>query len=209
MCIYKDADTISYCMVLRTNPDRFAYEAAFLLHEVMPKVWIVLFLLFFPFQTIAETDVFFTPSKACENLIIQKIEHSTKKIDIAIYSFTHPLIANSLKKAHNKGIKIRLLVDRVRAKTKSSQTHSLKRENIPVRLHIKHQKQHNKFAIFDNNDVITGSYNWTISASKRNDENCLLITNDPKTLKKYQTYFNTLWNLNKGTDYDQKNQSIQ
>ena len=51
---------------------------------------------------------------------------------------------------------------------------------------------HNKFAIIDKTIVLTGSYNWTASASERNDENLLCI-DDEEIVTRYQDYFTTLW----------------
>ena len=51
---------------------------------------------------------------------------------------------------------------------------------------------HNKFAVIDNEIVITGSYNWTASAGERNDEN-LLVIDDNYIVERYQDQFNNLW----------------
>ncbi len=52
---------------------------------------------------------------------------------------------------------------------------------------------HNKFAIIDSGVVITGSYNWTISASNNNQEN-LLIIESKLVVDNYKNEFNKLWN---------------
>ena len=50
---------------------------------------------------------------------------------------------------------------------------------------------HHKFAIFDNESIWTGSFNWTISGNTANQENVVLITN--KTLAgKFKQVFNLL-----------------
>jgi len=51
---------------------------------------------------------------------------------------------------------------------------------------------HNKFAVIDGVTVITGSYNWTNSARKRNDEN-LLTVNSPALAETYEREFERLW----------------
>ena len=40
-------------------------------------------------------------------------------------------------------------------------------------------KLHHKFAVIDNDTVITGSFNWSPSAAHRNDETLLVITSKP------------------------------
>jgi phosphatidylserine/phosphatidylglycerophosphate/cardiolipin synthase-like enzyme len=44
--------------------------------------------------------------------------------------------------------------------------------------------------VFDRNEILTGSYNWTRSASRNNSENCLFIRDEAE---KYQRRFNQLW----------------
>ena len=43
---------------------------------------------------------------------------------------------------------------------------------------------HNKFAIFDNKKVITGSYNWTYSAEYNNLES-IIISKEENLIKRY------------------------
>lgn len=52
---------------------------------------------------------------------------------------------------------------------------------------------HNKFCIFDKSILITGSYNWTYSAERRNAEN-IIITDEENVCNDYAKYFTDLWN---------------
>jgi phosphatidylserine/phosphatidylglycerophosphate/cardiolipin synthase-like enzyme len=54
---------------------------------------------------------------------------------------------------------------------------------------------HNKFAVIDNAVILTGSYNWTISASNCNQENILIIESKLVS-NNYQNEFNKLWKSN-------------
>ena len=65
---------------------------------------------------------------------------------------------------------------------------------IPVLMNKKHKIEHNKFAVFDDVHIVSGSYNWTTNASKNNSENCLFF-NQPN--KEYSHRFEYLWNLYK------------
>ncbi|MCB1610410.1 MAG: hypothetical protein KDI60_01280, partial [Xanthomonadales bacterium] len=51
---------------------------------------------------------------------------------------------------------------------------------------------HHKFALFDGRWLLNGSFNWTRSASRANDEN-LVVTNDPKQLRLFGAQFEGLW----------------
>ena len=51
---------------------------------------------------------------------------------------------------------------------------------------------HNKFAIIDNEFLVTGSYNWTKAANTKNDENIMII-DCPYIIGIYQEQFERLW----------------
>ena len=148
-------------------------------------------------QTQPQTaEVFFSPSKKCENQLVELIDGSSQTIDGAVYSINNTNIVDALKKAHKRGVKIRILTDRMQAAGKSSKVQKLHDEGLNIRVHSKHKIEHNKFAIFDGKTASTGSYNWTNPATKKNSENCVFFTDDAKVIADYQNRFNYLWQVN-------------
>ena len=144
----------------------------------------------------AETAVYFTPSNACENNIIYLLNNAKQQIDIAVYSITNDNLASAIKDAHKRGIKIRILTDKTQAENTSSKTVHLRNAGLNIKVHSKHRIEHNKFVVIDNQVVMTGSYNWTTSATLKNSENCLKIWNDDTTVLEYQKRFEYLWTVN-------------
>jgi phospholipase D len=136
-------------------------------------------------------EIYFTPSLKCEKMIINNIKKSNK-IDIIIYSINNDNIISALKKAKDENKNIRIIVDNTQSKTKYSKYWEIKNYGIEVRQSRKYRVEHNKVAIFDDENVITGSFNYTNAASKRNSENCLLIFD---TNKSYGRRFEELWKL--------------
>ncbi len=145
-------------------------------------------------------EVYFSPSKDCENGLVNLIQSSVKTIDVSVYSINNTKIVNALKKAHAKGIKIRILTDRTQASGKSSKVKELKTAGINIRVHSKYKIEHNKFAVFDGKKASTGSYNWTNPASDKNSENCVFFTDNPEVVSKYQNRFEHLWQVNTELD---------
>ena len=138
-----------------------------------------------------DIKMFFTPGLECENNIIERINQSNK-IDIAVYSITNPQITNAIIAAYNRGANIRIITDKGQAKVKGAKAEELKSIGIPVLTNKKHKIEHNKFAVFDDKYIVSGSYNWTTNASKNNSENCLFF-NQPN--KEYSNRFEYLWTL--------------
>lgn len=163
---------------------------------IMKTFWIIISLLFCS-NAFAGTRVFFSPSNQCENKIIKLINESEESIDAAIYSINNVDIVEALKKAHKRGVKIRILTDRLQASNKSSKVRELYDSGINIRVHSKHKIEHNKFSVYDGKIAATGSYNWTEPATTKNSENCVFFVNDSSTIEEYQDRFNYLWQINK------------
>ena len=65
---------------------------------------------------------------------------------------------------------------------------------VPVRCRVGHDGgiMHHKFAVLDEQAVISGSFNYTDAASTRNDES-LMILQDPAQAAQYTSAFEELW----------------
>lgn len=141
-------------------------------------------------------QVYFSPSLKCENNIVKLIDNAQERIDAAVYAINNKDIVNAIKKAHKRGVKIRILTDRLQAANKSSKVKELYGFGVNIRVHSKHKIEHNKFAIFDGKKAVSGSYNWTQPASTKNSENCIFFIKNKEIVKDYQTRFDYLWKIN-------------
>ncbi|MGC8501416.1 phospholipase D family protein [Desulfurella sp.] len=148
-----------------------------------------------------DIEVYFTPSFEPIDKIISLIDHSKRSIDVAMYSFTSRPLAQSLINAKKRGVKVRLLLDGEwnSPKNKYSKVEYLLKNGINIRFAKAHKYydrygiMHNKFAIFDDKIVETGSLNWTAQAPKANDENVLVIDR-VDIANVYKKQFEELWN---------------
>lgn len=140
--------------------------------------------------------VFFSPSPKCENSIVRLIDESEEQIDAAVYAINNDRIVAALKRAYDRGVKLRILTDRLQASAKSSKVREMYAYGINIRVHSKHRIEHNKFAIFDKKTVVTGSYNWTNPATNKNSENCVLFIDDDNAVEEYGNRFEYLWRIN-------------
>ena len=138
----------------------------------------------------------FSPSDRCEKSLLKLIDNAKERIDIAVYSINNTNLVEALKRAHKRGVKIRILTDRSQAGNKSSKAKDLHNEKLKVRVHSKFKIEHNKFAVFDGEKASTGSYNWTNPASKKNSENCVFFTDNQEVVDDYQNRFDYLWQIN-------------
>lgn len=160
------------------------------------RIFISILFLIFSFPAFAESNAYFTPSLECENNLIKRIDNAQNSIDAAVYAINNKDVIKALKRAHKRGVKIRILTDRLQAGQRTSKVKEIHEYGINIRVHSKNKIEHNKFAVFDFKEVLTGSYNWTEPASKKNSENCIFINRNKKAVREYHDRFNYLWQIN-------------
>lgn len=154
---------------------------------------ITMLVLLLPTITFAATDVYFSLVDDPEGAIIEELNEAKESIDIAMYYFTDRDLANTVIDAHDRGVKVRIYLDKEQKEAKYSKSRYLAKHGISIRYSSNPYTMHHKFAIIDNEVVITGSYNWTASAGVRNNEN-LLVIRDPPLVGRYEQEFYRLWN---------------
>lgn len=146
-----------------------------------PKMWGVLFCLVLRggvaenFSPNARYEVCFTPGGKCTELVVDAIQSAQSQIQVQAYSFTSKPIEEALIEAHQRGVKVRVIVDKSVVTTDNNAAELLSRYHIPVWVDNRPSIAHNKVMIIDHQKVITGSFNFTKSAQTRNAENIIMI----------------------------------
>jgi len=135
---------------------------------------------------------YFSPGKECIKKIIALIEHAKANIDVCVFTISDDNISRALKSAHDRNIKVQIISDNDKANDLGSDIYSMAKYGIPVRLDRSENHMHHKFAIFDNQQIVNGSFNWTRSATKYNEEN-ILVSNDGNLVKQFAQRFEQLW----------------
>ncbi|MEM4244678.1 MAG: phospholipase D-like domain-containing protein [Candidatus Nanoarchaeia archaeon] len=133
---------------------------------------------------------YFCPEDECSKKLLKELKGANKSITFFTFSFTDKDIAQELIKKHNEGIKVEGLLEKTQ-KSDYDQFDELKDAGINVGWYEKKYKLHDKVFVIDEKIVITGSYNPTENADKRNDENIIIIE-DSSIAKKYVERFKTL-----------------
>lgn len=151
-----------------------------------------------PAQPEGHLAVYFSPEGGCESHVVDLIRGAKATLDVAIYAINNDAIVRALEDAKGRGVRIRILIDRVQASGAGNRetTLKLKAEGFDVRIHSKNKIQHNKFVVADGSRVETGSFNWTTPAEHSNEENCLFI-DDAAVAASYEKRFTDhLWIVN-------------
>ena len=131
-----------------------------------------------PDMTVEVLGVYFTPPANAVAAIIKAIDASEREVLVQAYGFTHNGIAQALVRAHQRGVLVRVLLDKKSASSNRYVISVLQHAQIDVRQDGKHAIAHNKVMVIDWNKVITGSFNFTNSAATRNAENFLILKSE-------------------------------
>ncbi|MDD4250880.1 MAG: phospholipase D family protein [Candidatus ainarchaeum sp.] len=150
---------------------------------------------FVDFECDSKINIYFCPQDFCSTRMISEINSAQDTILVAIYSFTHSEIADALINAKQRGVKIIIVMDYLQSTSKHSLHLLLEKNDIPVFIKKDLGSMHNKFMVIDGIKVFTGSFNYSLNADTKNDENLLLILDDC-IAKKFVLKFNSLSNTN-------------
>jgi phosphatidylserine/phosphatidylglycerophosphate/cardiolipin synthase-like enzyme len=140
---------------------------------------------------------YYSPNGGIKDLIISKIRSSQKSIMIAVHSFALKDVADALVKAKNRGVDVRVIMDEVNSEDRNLKLDELNKAGIFVKLRTgigesESKSVNNKFAIFDEAEVIAGSYNWSDPSASSSSENAVFIK-DPAVVKKYVEDFDRMY----------------
>lgn len=139
------------------------------------------------------SHAYFSPGPQCRAKIIECLHRATKAVDICVFTITDNHISEALKSVHKRGVKVRIISDNHKSEDRGSDIEHLADFGIPVRIDNTRFHMHHKFALFDRETLLTGSYNWTISAADVNNEN-IVILEDSGTVRSFIKEFDRLWN---------------
>ncbi len=147
-------------------------------------------------------QVFFTPQDNLTSIFISMIEAEQKSIHGAIYMFTDKKIAQALINAKDRGVDVQIILDQI-SMSGCGKGRLLQDNGVSIFVHRTEEfhpytmaLMHHKFFIFglnkdDKSLLWTGSWNCTLRATARNDEN-VLVLDDQSIIQYYQDYFQKL-----------------
>jgi len=142
----------------------------------------------------AEVLLFFSPQgRGVSRGIIPLIRKAEDSIDVSIFFLTHNKISKELVLAHERGVKVRVILDATAASNGYSKHNYLRKHGITVKVENWGGKMHMKAAVFDKKNIVVGSMNWTKAGEKKNDENTLIIKNSSKLGLQLSSFFEEMW----------------
>lgn len=143
---------------------------------------------------IGETNIniYFSPEDNIERIILNTLKKAKSSVHFLAFSFTSDPLGEVLIALHKKGVKILGVMERQGSNSKESEYVKMRVEGLAVRLDRNRNQMHHKVIVIDERLVMTGSYNFSKSANKKNDEN-LIMLDDPEIAREYLREFSRIY----------------
>ena len=148
-------------------------------------------------QAAAETEIlppesYFSPNEGCPQRIMQLINAARSDLDICVFTITDDRLTDAILAAHQRQVAIRIITDNEKAFDLGSDVERLQSAGIQLKVDQTPFHMHHKFALFDRQLLLTGSYNWTRGAARDNLEN-FIVTGERRLVEPFQEVFERLW----------------
>ena len=140
-------------------------------------------------ETTSPPLVYFCPQDNCESVLNKYINSSKQSIHCALYDLNLDSILKLLSEKSQK-IDVKIVIDNNNEYINVKGNGIIKDDD--------NQLMHHKFCIFDNQIILTGSFNPTRNGANKNNNN-VIIYNSILLSKNYENEFDELWNYNFGS----------
>lgn len=139
-----------------------------------------------------DEQVYFSPGNSCREAIIQQIRGARQQIEICVFTISDDAITKAILEAHQRNIDVRIISDNDKSHDMGSDIERMQEAGVQLRLDHSPYHMHHKFALFDRRLLINGSFNWTRSASTKNQEN-IVLSYERILLREFSNLFEQLW----------------
>ncbi|MCC6174687.1 MAG: hypothetical protein IT305_05230 [Chloroflexi bacterium] len=130
----------------------------------------------------------FAPEDSVAQHIIERLDGATDSIHFLAFSFTHDGIGKAVMGRAQAGVKVAGVFERTGSETRFSEYGVMKRAGLEVYQDGNPYAMHHKVFIIDGRTTVFGSFNFSDSADRDNDENCLIV-DDPRFAQQFEVEF--------------------
>ncbi|RUS66078.1 Phospholipase D [Saezia sanguinis] len=139
-----------------------------------------------------KASAYFSPGDACRHAIRSLCRGARSSVDVCVFTIADNVLSDELLACHKRGVQVRVITDNEKQHDAGSDIEILQQAGIALCMDHSEYHMHHKFAVFDRRILLNGSFNWTLSASRHNEEN-VLTTDNPVLVSQYLQHFELLW----------------
>lgn len=120
---------------------------------------------------------------------MRDINAASKTVWVQAAQFTSGTIAKALVAAKDRGVDVRVIIDKGKDEDEKSQADRLVGGEVPTFVDGQHHTAHNKVILIDHRIIFTGSFNFTNQSETENAENLLRIEGKAGLVAAYEANF--------------------
>ena len=125
-----------------------------------------------------EVEVYFSPEDGTAQRLAELISGARSSVVFLAFSFTSDLLAEAMLERASQGVVVMGVFEEAQVTSNiGSQYAPFLERGIDVRLDSNPRNMHHKVIVIDEQIVVIGSYNFSSSAERRNDENTVILHN--------------------------------
>ena len=142
-----------------------------------------------------DLDLYFSPQHDPIDELVALVDEAERSVRFMVFSYTHPDLRDAMLRAHDRGVAVYGIYDESQGYGAYSTDEALAAASVPVWIDgndnasgFSGGKLHHKVLIVDGELVVTGSFNWSKSATLYNDEN-LIVLREPAAVELFEEEF--------------------
>ena len=139
-----------------------------------------------------QVENYFSPPDHVMDKLVAYVKAAKSSVRFMIFTYTHADLAAAMIERANAGVKVEGVIENRGAS--QGALPALFCAKLPVKTDGNKYTMHHKVIIIDGNTVITGSFNFTVSADKANDDNILVI-HSPAVAALYQQEYDRVYGI--------------
>ena len=138
------------------------------------------------------SSAYFSPGDTCLRRLCDLMRGCRDTLDICVFTIADDRLTEAILDCHARGVQVRVVSDNDKQHDSGSDIDRLRARGVQVRVDDAPSHMHHKFALFDGRVLANGSFNWTRSATRDNDEN-LGVSDDANLVRVCGLQFGKLW----------------
>ena len=136
--------------------------------------------------------VLFSPGTEIGDALLDLLHGARESVKLCVFSITDHRLGKAIMECHNRGLEVEIITDDQKIFDRGSEIQGMRSKGIDIKIDHSKYHMHNKFGVIDNRIAFTGSFNWTYTAQRHNQEN-LLVTTNHDIVKQFAEEFTRLW----------------
>jgi phosphatidylserine/phosphatidylglycerophosphate/cardiolipin synthase-like enzyme len=142
-----------------------------------------------------EVDIYFSPDDGVQNALVHLLNGAQESIYFLAYSFTSNQLGDIVREKAKAGLTVEGVMDAEQiVSNQGTEYDPFQQAGLMVREDGNEGLMHHKVFIVDRKIVAFGSYNFSQSAEKNNDENLIIVYNEA-IAQQFLQEFDRVWKV--------------